>query len=288
MKDFFFSIVIPTFERPDDLRNCLDSLSHENQRDAPIYELIVTDDSKSDFCKNVVLGDFPYAHWGKGKQNGPAGNRNAGVSRAKGKWIIFIDDDCIAQKDYLAAYADAIYRNPNIYVFEGRIFAERKRKTWSEGCPENENGGMLWTSNLCVNKSVFLNLNGLDERFSVSYEDVDFAYRLKKEKYDTVFVREAAVCHPWRSLRKKSSKNWKENWHDITSLLIFCEKHNYENKEYSNSLIYLRNFSRIITKDLYNCILYLKTRGIDILLKDAFVSLIVFILLSIRKLERLR
>ncbi|MDA9962745.1 glycosyltransferase [Opitutales bacterium] len=284
--DYFFSIVIPTFERPEDLRTCLDSLSQENQRDAPIYELIVTDDSKSDFCKNVVLKDFPDAKWGKGKQNGPAGNRNAGVSRAKGKWIIFIDDDCIAQKDYIAAYADAIYRNPSIYVFEGKIFAERKRMTWSEGCPENENGGMLWTSNLCVKKSVFTDLSGLDERFLVSYEDVDFAYRLKKEKYDYVFVREAAVCHPWRSLRKKSYKNWKKSWHDISSLLIFCEKHNYENKEYSKSRIYLKNLLRIITKDLYNCIFHLKTRGIDILLKDALVSLIVFILLFIQKIKR--
>ena len=284
--DYFFSIVIPTFERPEDLRTCLDSLSQENQRDAPIYELIVTDDSKSDFCKNVILKDFPDAKWGKGKQNGPAGNRNAGVSRAKGKWIIFIDDDCIAQKDYIAAYADAIYRNPSIYVFEGKIFAERKRMTWSEGCPENENGGMLWTSNLCVKKSVFTDLSGLDERFLVSYEDVDFAYRLKKEKYDYVFVRYAAVCHPWRSLRKNSSKNWKKSWHDISSLLIFCEKHNYENKEYSRTRIYLKNLFRIITKDLYNCIFHLKARGIDILFKDALVSLIVCFLLFIQKFKR--
>ena len=285
MDKIFFSVVIPTFERPEDLKRCIESLNEENQPECPSYEIIVTDDSNSDKCRIVALNS-EVVSWGIGKRIGPAGNRNAGVARAKGKWIIFIDDDCIAQKDYIAAYADAINRNPNIYVFEGRIFAERKRMTWSEGCPENENGGMLWTSNLCVKKSVFNDLNGLDERFKVSYEDVDFAYRLKKEKYDTIFVSEAAVCHPWRSLRKKSSKNWKESWHDISSLLIFCEKHNYENKEYSQSRIYIKNFLRIITKDLCNCIFHLKTRGIDILFKDALVSLVVVVLLFIQKIKR--
>ena len=33
------------------------------------------------------------------KMKGPAGNRNAGAARAMGEWIVFIDDDCIAQKD---------------------------------------------------------------------------------------------------------------------------------------------------------------------------------------------
>ena len=42
------------------------------------------------------------------KQTGPAGNRNAGVKRAIGEWIIFLDDDCVAQGGFLEAYANAI------------------------------------------------------------------------------------------------------------------------------------------------------------------------------------
>ena len=44
----FFSVVIPTYERPDDLRICLQSLRKEFQIEAPPYEIIVSDDSKSD------------------------------------------------------------------------------------------------------------------------------------------------------------------------------------------------------------------------------------------------
>ena len=279
----FFSVVIPTFERPEDLKTCLQSLVEENQPGAPEYEVIVSDDSLSDRCCKIVTEKFPQFRWGQGKRNGPAGNRNAGVEKAKGKWIVFMDDDCNADANHLSAFANAISKNPKINVFEGRIFAERKRETWSEGCPENESGGMLWTSNLCIKKVTFIKLNGFDERFHTSYEDVDFSYRLKKLKFKSIFVKEAAVCHPWRSLRKKGKNNWKSSWHEVTSLLLFCEKYRYNNEEHSNPLTYLKNFSRIISKDLINCACVLKLRGFDILLKDALISLIVFFLLTIRK-----
>ena len=282
VEKLFFSVIIPTFERPNDLKRCLLSLLKSNQLNSPSYEIIVSDDSDTNKCR-IVTENCLEATWGKGKKIGPAGNRNAGAARAKGEWIVFVDDDCIAQENYLEEYAKAISENPSICVFEGRIFAERARKTWSECCPENENGGMLWTSNLCVKRSLFTKLGGLDERFTTSYEDVDFAYRLKKGNHISIFVNKAAVCHPWRSLRRKNNKNWKANLHEITSLLLFCEKYKYKNEEHSNPLVYLKNFSRIISKDLINCACVLKLRGFDILLKDALISLIVFFLLTIRK-----
>ena len=48
------SVVIPTNERPDDLRICLNSLSTEVQLDAPTYEIIVSDDSLSDSSRILI------------------------------------------------------------------------------------------------------------------------------------------------------------------------------------------------------------------------------------------
>jgi GT2 family glycosyltransferase len=260
----FFSIVIPTYERPDDLEKCLESLSNENQSDAPSYELIVTDDSRSDLCRILVEKQFPQVSWGKGKQNGPAGNRNAGVARAQGEWIVFIDDDCIAQPSYLSAYAATIKDDPSLGALEGRIFPDRPRKTWAEGCPANETGGMFWTSNLCVKRSIFERLGGLDERFEVAYEDVDFAYCLRKASVPTAFVREAAACHPWRELRA-GGKNWKRKGYELESLLLFLEKHPDARPEHGSSIVYLRHFLRMMTKDLCHCLVRLRGRGLDIL-----------------------
>ena len=92
----FFSVVIPCFERPDDLV-IVKSINSENQKTLSEYEVIVSDDSRSDSCRKVIENEFSEVSWGKGKQTGPAGNRNAGVKRAIGEWIIFLDDDCVAQ-----------------------------------------------------------------------------------------------------------------------------------------------------------------------------------------------
>ena len=270
--NIFFSVVIPTYERPDDLRICLNSLSEEFQQGSQTYEVIVTDDSKSDKSKRMVKKEFPDVSWGKGKQNGPAGNRNAGVKRAQGQWIVFLDDDCIAQVDYLNAYAKAIRANPGTQVFEGRIFANRPRITWAEGCPENSSGGMLWTSNLCIKKSLFFEIGKFDERFKVAYEDVEFAHRLKQRKTKTVFVSDAAVCHPWRSLRS-GGKNWKSKGYQIESLLLFLDKHSDAHKEYGSPSLYFKNFIRIITRNLIYCLFQLNGRGIDILISQAYISL---------------
>ena len=265
------SVVIPTYERSADLKVCLESLSYLNQVDAPSYEIIVTDDSKSEGSNRMVEKEFPDVFWGKGKQNGPAGNRNAGVGRAKGEWIVFLDDDCIAQEGYLNAYANAIKANPDTLVFEGRIFADRPRKTWAEGCPENEHGGMLWTSNLCVNRKLFIEMGGLDEKFKIAYEDVDFAHRLKQRRISSIFVSNAAVCHPWRTLRKEGN-NWKPKSYEIKSLQIFLKKHPDAWNEHGKKRIYLRNLLRMIAKDLPFCLFNLGGRGIDVLFSQALTT----------------
>ena len=268
----FFSVIIPTFERPEDLRKCLFSLSADQQRGAPSYELIVTDDSRTDASQILVSKEFAEASWGEGKKSGPAGNRNAGAARAKGEWIIFIDDDCIAQTGYLSAFGKAIEENPSVGLFEGRIFPDRERETWAEGCPANEKGGLFWTSNLCVKKSIFQDIGGMDEQFEVAYEDVDFARRLRDLGVPSLFVHEAAACHPWRSVRQGGLNNWKSKDYETADFVRFLKKHNPKEYEFSFPG-YGRNLARILTRDLITCALSYRFRGIDILFFQALVTL---------------
>lgn len=277
----FFSFVVPTFERPDDLKKCLESLSHENQMGAPPFEIIVTDDSKSDNSRELVENNFSNVKWGRGKQNGPAGNRNAGVRRAKGVWIIFIDDDCIADKGFLNAYSKAIKDNPNAILFEGKIYPDRPRKTWAECCPENSHGDMFWTSNLCVKKEVFKKVGGFDERFRVAYEDIDFAYRVNLLGLPSMFVSEASVCHPWRTL-KHEGNNWKPKGFEVSELLLFIKKHpNAE--EHSSPEVYWRHFLRMLTTDLKKCLIEFKGAGVMVLISQSLTTLMVIMALTYNK-----
>jgi GT2 family glycosyltransferase len=277
----FFSVVIPTYERPDDLRRCLNALKPINQPHSPAYETIVTDDSKSDSSRVIVKKEFPEVKWRMGKKNGPGGNRNAGVSEAKGEWIVFIDDDCIAQKGYLVAYSKAIEGNPNVDLFEGYIFPDRPKRTWAETCPENSFGGMFWTSNLCVRKRTFNELGGFDETFQVAYEDVDFAFRIQKEGKKTLFVKNAGACHPWRTL-KNEGNNWKPKGFEWKELELFIKKHP-EAHEHSSPQIYAQHFLRMVSKDLYHCVTKFRGRGLSVLLGQTFVtSCVIFRLMKIK------
>lgn len=266
-----FSVIVPTYERPEDLRKCLWSLDSKSQFDAPPHEIIVTDDSKTTLSQKMVLEEFPKVSWAEGKKNGPAANRNAGVNRASGDWIIFLDDDCIAQPGYLLAYANAVKNNPTVDVFEGRIFPDRARETWAEGCPANEFGGLYWTSNLCVRKSFFEKLGGFDEQFEVAYEDVDFAYRAKLAKANLLFIRDAQACHPWRSVRQ-GGKNWKKKNYESADFKRFLRKHNPSGPEFS-LFGYTRNLFRMLTTDIATCVLRYRMRGLDILIFQIIVTI---------------
>ena len=280
----FFSVVVPTYERPNDLRKCLDSLGHKKQGNEVRYEILVTDDSKSTRCRKLVEEEFSNISWGRGKRNGPAGNRNAGVERAKGKWIIFIDDDCIADKQFLNAYSKAIKDNPKAILFEGKIYPDRPRKTWAECCPENSNGNMFWTSNLCVKKEVFYKVGGFDERFRVAYEDIDFAYRVNLLGLQSKFVSEASVCHPWRTLKHKGN-NWKPKGFEVSELLLFIKKHpNAE--EHSSPKIYARHLLRMLTSDLCKCLFEFNGQGMTILFAQILSTIKAIILTVSLKFQK--
>ena len=161
---------------------------------------------------------------------------------------------------------------------EGRIFPDRPKNTWAEGCPANENGGLYWTSNLCINKITFHELGGLDERFAVAFEDVDFAYRFKSANVKAKFVYDAAVCHPWRTL-KPQGKNWKPIGYEWQELKLFLEKHPNAN-EHNSPLVYLRHFKRMVTKDIIHCAFYFKLRGFETWINQLLTTMFVIFKLT--------
>ena len=75
-------------------------MSTEVQLDAPTYEIIVSDDSKSDSSRILIEKDFPHVHWGEGKKLDLQEIEMPGSTEQAGEWIVFLDDDCIAQKGY--------------------------------------------------------------------------------------------------------------------------------------------------------------------------------------------
>lgn len=193
------SVIIPTCNRIDLLEKCLQALSPEIQNlSNSTYEIIVTDDSSDNITKDVIKVNYPTVIYHKGPRRGPASNRNSGAKEAKGKWLIFIDDDCIPDNNLLNNY-NKEFVNEKYKVFEGKIYADRPRMYYKEEAPLNLNGGKMWSCNIAINRDLFFQLDGFEENFPfAAMEDVELHYRIKEKEIPIKFIKDAAVMHPWR------------------------------------------------------------------------------------------
>lgn len=217
-----FSVIIPTYHRNDLLAKCLDCLA-PNVQTLPVeqYEVIVTDDGSQTTAEEMICDRYPWAKWVAGSCQGPAANRNNGARYAKGEWLVFTDDDCLPDPQWLEAYGKAVVTEPSCLVFEGRTYVDRPRRTLAEISPANESGGYLWSCNFAIQRQLFESISGFDERFPyAAMEDVDLRRRLTKAGYKFSFIKTASVCHPWRY-----KGGWKKLKQHQESTLIYLSIH---------------------------------------------------------------
>ena len=97
-----FSIIIPVYNRPDEVDELLESLSTQTERD---FEVIVVEDGSTTPCEEVCekYKDRVTLSYHKKKNSGPGQSRNFGAERAKGEYLIILDSDVVLPEGYLAA-----------------------------------------------------------------------------------------------------------------------------------------------------------------------------------------
>ena len=111
-----WSVIIPAWEAQEAIGRCLRSLVE--QRNAPPFEVLVVDSSATDATRRVVeeilpdLTGLDYHHLDQRSYPGVA--RNAGASRARGQWLLFLDADVIADEDLLARAEASQQASPGV------------------------------------------------------------------------------------------------------------------------------------------------------------------------------
>ncbi|MEI7979624.1 MAG: glycosyltransferase [Bacteroidota bacterium] len=200
----FFSIIIPTCNRPDLLKLCLNKLIKSAVNfNLELIEIIVSDDSCDELTRSMASIQFPHVIWIKGPKKGPAANRNNGAKIAKGEWLIFLDDDIIPDEHIIAGYNKIITKHQNLVAVEGCIEPDDYKllkKDMAE-CPVNITGGCFWSANIAIKKSSFETIGGFDEQFQIAAnEDQDIYLRLIESygRAAIVFDKSVKVIHPVR------------------------------------------------------------------------------------------
>jgi GT2 family glycosyltransferase len=201
------SVVVPTCDRNDQLAQCLERLAPGRQTlETGRYEVVVTDDGARDTAQDLVRTRFEWAKWVAGPGRGPAANRNNGVRFASGEWIAFVDDDCLPEPGWLAAF-DGESRKPQTLILEGMTVCPDKTDNPFEEHVENLHGGALWSCNFAIRRSVFDQVSGFDEGFTEAcFEDIDLHWRLRRAGWAVSFCPDARVLHPARA------GTWRDLW----------------------------------------------------------------------------
>lgn len=210
-----FSIIIPTFNGASRIGNCLDALLPQ-ALDADA-EVIVVDDGSSDHTCDVVRR-YPGVQLISQANSGPAAARNRGALEAKGRIILFTDDDCVPTTGWLSAmlkpFEDAaVVGVKGAYRTRQKSFVARfvqfdyaDRYRLMADLPEID---FVDTYSAAFRRDRFLELKGYDMTFPLACaEDIELSYRMSERGWKMVFVPTAIVYHThpdtlWRYLQKK-------------------------------------------------------------------------------------
>lgn len=201
-----WSIIVPTFNRPQALLRCVESL----RQHAPQAEILVVDDG-SPIALAAVIEPWQ-VRYVRQPNRGPAAARNHGARLAQGEWVAFIDDDCRIAPGWFAAIDRAAKQHPQALLggavqngLRGNSFAESAQvlidsireytKQMRRG-PADALAPFFTSNNLAVSRELFWACGGFDERLPLAAaEDREFCRQWQLTGRPMEFVANALVIH---------------------------------------------------------------------------------------------
>ncbi|MAS96822.1 MAG: glycosyl transferase [Verrucomicrobiales bacterium] len=196
------SVIVCTYKGSATLVECLDSLS---ALDYPDYEIFLVNDGKDERVHEVA-SSYDKVRRVPIERAGLSVARNYGVEGARGEIIVYTDDDCIVEPDWLQWVALAFHENPNAGCVGGPNLPPKPtttRQAVIAAGPGSASHVLLSDTkaehipgcNLAVRRDVFDEVEGFDPEFRTAGDDVDFCWRVMKAGYDLGFHPAAFVWH---------------------------------------------------------------------------------------------
>ena len=186
------SVVIATKDRAALLDGALASL--RAQENAPEYELVVVDNGSSDATPDVARKHGALYAFVAEPNRGKA--RNAGIARASGEAIAFVDDDVVTPPHFLAAHAAAHDADVFPLAVSGPIVNVPDAATRPKPTAANVSRAFFVTCNVSVRASSLRAVGGFDEAFDLyGWEDTELGARLRAHGVKRAFAWDAYLWH---------------------------------------------------------------------------------------------
>ena len=226
-----FSIIIPTYNRPKNLKNCIESLKHINYP-RNRFEVIIVDDGSTQVLDNLIE---PYKSLMKvtlirQKNAGPAKARNTGASVAQGKYVAFTDDDCVPDQNWLLVLENAFSNSPKALLGGRTIntFSDNPYSTASQLLIDyiydyyNHRSGKIQfftSNNFAISRELFNQVGQFDINFPLAAgEDREFCDRCLFQGYSLAYVPQAIIYH---SHNLNLSKFWQQHFNYGCGAFVF-------------------------------------------------------------------
>lgn len=207
----FFSIIIPLYNRPDEIKELLHSLLSQTYQD---FEVIIVEDGSTRPAKHIIerYADRLDVKYFFKENEGQGKARNYGFERAKGDFFIVFDSDILVPADYLQKVKDAIARN-GWDAFGGPDAAHesftpiQKAISYSMTSPFTTGGirgnkkhvGQFHprSFNMGISREVYEKTGGY--KLSRRSEDIEFSIRMIQSGFKVGLIPEAFVYHKRRT-----------------------------------------------------------------------------------------
>ncbi len=214
-----FSIVIPTYRRPRQLAECLQAVQAQDYPPTDFEVVVVSDGPDAETAAVTARAGIRAI---VPEHGGPAKARNAGAREAKGDFLLFLDDDCRPEPNWLREWDRHTRQHPEALSGGGTRNALRE-----ELCPQASqlmtefiqgyfNSGepgrapFLATNNLCVPAARFAELAGFSTRFPLAAaEDRDFCDRWHQRGWPMAEAPRAVVAH---AHHMNLAQFWRQHW----------------------------------------------------------------------------
>ena len=207
-----YSIIVPVYNRPDEVDELLESLCQQTVKD---FEVIIVEDGSEKTCKDVCdkYAGILDLHYYYKENSGPGQSRNYGAERANGEWLIILDSDVVLPEGYMKAVEEGLQGRPTAawggpdaahesFTPVQKAISYSMTSFFTTGGIRGGKGKKLdkffpRSFNMGIRRDVYLQLGGFSKmRFG---EDIDFSYRIVEAGHQACLIPDAWVWHKRRT-----------------------------------------------------------------------------------------
>lgn len=206
-----YSIIIPVYNRPQEVEELLESLVRQSYQN---FEVILVEDGstlKSEHVAAKFQEQLTINYLFK-PNSGPGPSRNFGFQQARGEYFVVFDSDCIIPPDYFMAVEDGLKRSRldawggpdkahQDFTLLQRAMGYTMASVLTTGGIRGGKKSVGWfqprSFNMGISRKVFEQTNGfLFDRYA---EDIEFSIRMKNAGFNVGLIPEAFVYHKRRT-----------------------------------------------------------------------------------------